>query len=358
MLWGSGVGYDPADDDRLYPQKQNNLTNIPMKAFVGGVEAAIAYRGRSQFPGVDQVVLTIPASVPTGCYVSLSIVSDTIVSNSVTIPIAASGKTCSDPKHRSHARHVPEPRRQDHHPRRNPDRQLSPPPSPAAGTRTDGTVGGIFQSVSGFATSSGGSQVSLGQLPGHPTYGSFGLHSRAATGLDAGASIAVTGPGGNPHSLANYRSRGCPWRASTRRRTDSFRPVSFLPPAEPSYFDNGAGGKDVQHFNATLNLPAAFTWTNAAADHARSTARRVSTSPGPGGAAGSYVSITGSSHATIGGKLITVQLTSALRRSPPDSLRFLPSVLLSLPAGNGSHVGGGLHQRSALQRRRVSISAC
>ena len=66
VLWGSGVGYDPADDDKLYPQKQNNLTNVPMKAYVGGVEAAIAYRGRSQFPGVDQVVLTIPSSVPTG----------------------------------------------------------------------------------------------------------------------------------------------------------------------------------------------------------------------------------------------------------------------------------------------------
>jgi uncharacterized protein (TIGR03437 family) len=89
------VGYDPKDDDTVYPQEQDNLTIIPMQAYVGGVQATIAYRGRSQFPGLDQVVLTIPASAPTGCYVSLAIASGNIVSNSVTIRIAASGRNCS-----------------------------------------------------------------------------------------------------------------------------------------------------------------------------------------------------------------------------------------------------------------------
>jgi uncharacterized protein (TIGR03437 family) len=96
VLWGSGVGSDPSNDDKLFPQKQNNLTNIPMQAFVGGLPATVVYRGRSQFPGLDQVLLTIPSGVPTGCFVSVMIVSGTIVSNSATIPITASGRTCSD----------------------------------------------------------------------------------------------------------------------------------------------------------------------------------------------------------------------------------------------------------------------
>src|SRR5262249_52782263 len=66
--------------------------------FVGGVSATVLYRGRTQFPGVDQINITIPNNIPTGCYVSLVVVSGStsIVSNGTTIPVATSGKTCSD----------------------------------------------------------------------------------------------------------------------------------------------------------------------------------------------------------------------------------------------------------------------
>jgi uncharacterized protein (TIGR03437 family) len=60
ILWGSGVGADPNNDDRTYPLNQDNLTNIPMTVYIGRISANIAYRGRSQFPGVDQIVVTIP----------------------------------------------------------------------------------------------------------------------------------------------------------------------------------------------------------------------------------------------------------------------------------------------------------
>jgi uncharacterized protein (TIGR03437 family) len=64
-LWGSGVGADTGNDDRTYPLKQNNLTNIPLQAFVGGISANILYQGRSQYPGVDQIDITrLHAQVP------------------------------------------------------------------------------------------------------------------------------------------------------------------------------------------------------------------------------------------------------------------------------------------------------
>ncbi len=96
ILWGSGAGPDNANDDKTFPQKQNNLTSLPLQVDIGGVPAAILYRGRSQYPGVDQLDVTIPASVQPGCYVSVVASAGTSISNFATIPIAASGRNCSD----------------------------------------------------------------------------------------------------------------------------------------------------------------------------------------------------------------------------------------------------------------------
>jgi hypothetical protein len=96
-LWGSGVGGDAANtDETTYPQKQDNLTDIPIEVDIGGVAGSVTYRGRSQFPGVDQIDVQLPTTVPTGCYVSVVVRSGNEVSNSTTIPIAASGSACTD----------------------------------------------------------------------------------------------------------------------------------------------------------------------------------------------------------------------------------------------------------------------
>jgi uncharacterized protein (TIGR03437 family) len=61
--WGSGVGADTANDDKVFPQKQNNLTNTPFQVYIGGLLANVQYRGRSQYPGVDQVVVAVPGGM-------------------------------------------------------------------------------------------------------------------------------------------------------------------------------------------------------------------------------------------------------------------------------------------------------
>ena len=330
VLWGSGVGYDSADDDKVYPQKQDNLTGIPMHAYVGGVEAAIAYRGRSQFPGVDQVVLTIPGSVPTGCYVSLAIVSGNIVSNSVTIPIAASGRTCSD----SNTTLTPDV-----------FQSLAGKTSIKMGilsvgqatliegatTTTEGSVGGVFESLTGFATSKSGSQVSIGScLVLAPT--TSGSSTGTFTGLDAGASIAVTGPAGSLtlSSLAALSPAGL----GIYGLTSGTVPDTFLPSSGGTFtFDNGSGGKDVQHFNAVLTLPAGLSWSNASQIASINRSQGVNVT-WTGGAAGSYVEITGGSTATIGGQSTTVAFICL---APVAAGQFtVPApVLLSLPAGSG-----------------------
>jgi uncharacterized protein (TIGR03437 family) len=330
VLWGSGVGYDPADDDKLYPQKQDNLTNIPMQAFVGGVEATIAYRGRSQFPGVDQVVLTIPGSVPTGCYVSLAIVSGNNVSNSVTIPIAASGRTCSD----SSTGLTPDVIQGLSGKTTIKQGILTVSQSTSitgTGTSTTGAVGGFFQSVTGFASSAGANQVSIGSCLISNSLTSSSS-SATTTGLDAGSSISVAGPAGSL-SLSQLSVPGVP--AGLYAPPSGTTPASFIPSTGGAFtFDNGAGGKDVQHFNAILTLPAVFTWSNA------STIVSVSRTQGvnvtwTGGAAGSYVDIEGNSTATINGKSVSA---SFVCKAPVAAGQFsVPvPVLLALPSGNGS----------------------
>jgi uncharacterized protein (TIGR03437 family) len=333
VLWGSGVGRDPASDDKLYPQPQNNLTSIPMQAYIGGVQATISYRGRSQFPGLDQVVLTVPTGAPSGCYVSLAIVSGNIVSNSVTIPVATSGKTCTDA-----GSTIP------------PDvlsglagkttvklgvLAVSQATSiDQTGTHTDNSIGGIFQSYSGGLSGSGVSnQVSIGSCL--VTYSTAGTGSTPGTlnGLDAGASIGVTGPAGSL-TLSVLTAPGFNLQGFYAP-PNGVVPASFIPAGGGNFtFDNGSGGKDVGHFNASLTLPPAFTWANASSITSVTRSQGVNVT-WTGGAAGTYVNISGESSATISGRSVAVSFTC---QAPVSAGQFTVPVpvLLALPAGTGS----------------------
>lgn len=97
ILWGSGIGADTANDDRTYPQTQDNLTSVPTQILIGGISATISYRGRSQYPGLDQFDVVIPTNVSPGCFVSVVVQTGSVVSNTVTIPVSPNGGACSDP---------------------------------------------------------------------------------------------------------------------------------------------------------------------------------------------------------------------------------------------------------------------
>lgn len=324
VLWGSGVGADPSNDDRLFPQQQNNLKDVDMHAIVGGVEAAIAYRGRSQYPGVDQVVLTIPANVPTGCYVSMVIVSGSIVSNSTTIPIAASGKTCTD----SNVAISPE--LYQTLAGKSTVKQgtlgLSQSTSiTSTGTTTGSAAFGNFQTVSNFAGGIGFNTASLGSCVVFNSGASAGV---TLGPLDAGPAVTVTGPAGSI-TLNQVTS------ATSTLYTQSTIPAGFIPAAGGTFtFDNGNGGADVRHFTTALNVPSNFTWTNSAqittVNHAQGITVNWS-----GGAGGAYVLINGNVPTTIAGAPGIVGFNCY---APLSAGTFtVPSwITLSLPAGSGS----------------------
>src|SRR5262249_54207249 len=94
-LWTTGLGADPNDSDTTFTTTPSSI-NTPLRIYIGGVQAAISYQGASGFPGVNQINVTIPQTVPSGCWVSLVAVTGNVVSNSATLPINNGGGACVD----------------------------------------------------------------------------------------------------------------------------------------------------------------------------------------------------------------------------------------------------------------------
>ncbi len=88
QLWGTGAG--PVSDDN-----QQSPVNTNLEVLIGGISARVLYQGRSQYPGLDQLNVVVPAGV-SGCYVSVVVRTGNIVSNYSSIPVAPNGRQCSD----------------------------------------------------------------------------------------------------------------------------------------------------------------------------------------------------------------------------------------------------------------------
>jgi uncharacterized protein (TIGR03437 family) len=323
-LWGSGVGADTANGDRIYPLKQDNLTNIPMQVYIGGISATISYRGRSQYPGVDQVQVTVPTGVPTGCFVGVVAVSGKIVSNSVTIPVSVAGGPCTDPNvgASSSVSSTLSGKSSVNFGYLALLQSTSPGTGASAAPVTSSLALADFQNETGaaFGSSSGGSAASIGScIVTAPMVLAAGFIP-PFTGLDAGT-ITVNGPGGTQTLSA----------ALATTFYEASLPTGYIPSPGGSFTFNGTGGTTIGKFNTTLNFPSPLTWTNMSSISAISRPVGVSVK-WTGGSAGSSVVIGGGSTAIVGGQQVTVGFTCS---APASAGQFaVPSyVLLALPAG-------------------------
>ena len=321
VLWGSGVGADPSNDDRIYPQKQNNLSGIPLQVVMGGVSAPIVYRGRSQFPGVDQIDVTIPAGVPTGCYVSFVVMSGTYVSNSTTLPISANGGTCSDPNTEFTAE------------------QLQ-----ALHSKSNVNIGGMFIAQETdvaknlvrnvfrgkFLNYTGGEFSTRTPAGGFISYGSCQILSREtrATHLDAGSTLTVSGPNGQGFASPTTLKDG------SLGDYAGTLPDGFIPGGGGTFsFSNGSGSNVIGPFSgATVTLPAPLTWTNMNGIFGVNRSQGV-TLTWNGGGPGTFVTILGSAKVAP----TSTSVVSFACAAPVNAAQFTipPSVLLAMPSGNG-----------------------
>lgn len=329
-LWGSGLGPTPGGESQYQPQI--DLSSIPVRVEIGGVSAAVTYRGRSIYPGLDQINVIVPPGV-SGCYVSIAVVVAGRPSNFATIPIASSGRVCSDDSSLS-------PVKPDDY------RQLSSLASANIGTVSLAkltTAGADADSASGLFQAYTPERLQGSDFLQQPSLGSCLVVPGIATPLDewhfysrldAGPQVNIVGPGGGL-TLNKYAGGG--WYNEPPGTSPS-----FIPSAGGTFtISNGSGGPNVGAFQSSLGaaLSTPFTWTNA---DAVGSVRRDSdlTVSWTGGLPGSFVSIFGSSYIHQGCPLNNGcdVYVSFVCSAPVSAGRVqVPASVLSslLPAANG-----------------------
>lgn len=298
------------------------------------------YQGRNGYPGLDQINVTIPEAVPTGCLVSVAALSGsgntTLESNHVTIPIAAAGGNCSDPNSFISASQA---------------ELWSGKASINWGSvglalePLNGAFGGsVYVPSAAFTTIPGSALVSLAiQSNVSPSSGSCvastpGWVNSTVSGvgpfpptLDAG-SITLAGLG-KSESLTEYS--GPFWYGSEINYWGQPLPTTVIPATGATFTFTAVGGHDVGPFTATLNTPAspAFTNLESITTIARSQGLTVTWT---GGGAG-VVQISGSAAPTIGGLWLDTLSDGFSCTAPASDGQFtVPHYVLAMvPAAAG-----------------------
>jgi uncharacterized protein (TIGR03437 family) len=330
VLWGTGLG--PVTSDETQPAVQSDLTNVPLQVFIGGQPARILFRGRNACcSSVDTVYVTVPDGV-SGCAVSVIMQIGNVVSNTTTIPVAASGRTCT-PINANPGTGIGT--GSGAHSFGGLSLQRFVQIQGAIGTFPGSTskmdlIGGAFEKVTPSSSNPPlGSQIDIN------SYGSCTIstlvrgQTNPSTGtvqwLDAGQ-ITVTGPGITGSKVLSKSTAGgvLVYQATLDNTATTLAPGAYT-------FD-GAGGPDVGKFTASYNMPQPFVWTNQSSLDTVARANGATFTWSGGDPAG-YVTISGTStfFGANANQNVTVTFTCTARVSD-GSFTVPPIVLLGLPA--------------------------
>ena len=266
ILWGTGIGAD-ANSDVTGGSAGDQTAAGQVKVLVGGIEVTPLYAGRSGgSPGLDQVNFSVPASVTTGCFVSVQVRAGGRLSNAGTIAVAEPGKSfCTHPT-LSEAQ------------LRTLDQggtlaiggvglskttlKLSIPGLGSIDTKNESVSGAFYRYGAAAVATAGFSSTQIGactvlQSAGSNTQGSLGDLAI----LDAGAQLTLNGP--------NAANKAIP-RDNTKIYTATLYDSGILGTggsgsptlAQGSYTIAGTGGADIGAFTAKVDFPADLVWTN------------------------------------------------------------------------------------------------
>jgi uncharacterized protein (TIGR03437 family) len=321
-FWGTGAG--PVTGDETQPQTPQNLSTVPIEVDIGGIAAAVQYHGRSIYPGLDQINVVVPANAPPGCFVSVVVKSGALASNFATVPLAASGRICSDQTTGIGASAM---------------QKLSgvlvfnagqitlgKTVAATAPTEADNaTASFVSYTPAQFATFAPGQSASMGSCGVYTYSGNSPTPPGLPQGglLDAGQTITIGGGVSMP-TLTDQNG--------VYQGAGGTLPV-FLPASGGTLTaSNGAGGGNIGPFIAQVTLATPFTWVNRSSLGTVTRAQGV-TVQWSGGGANSFVQISGSSATTnnnqpVGAFFNCVAPASAGQFTVPAS------VLQSLPAAS------------------------
>jgi hypothetical protein len=326
-MWGTGLGAAVGGNT------DNNVSvfgNVgpAIQVFVGGVQAALTYYGRSPGapPGLDQINFTIPSD-PSGCNVSLVVQTGLLVSNTTTIPIVPGGGACSDASNPSSAAISAALASKG---RVGIGRLTLGQSTVSYATAESAISPGVYEWFEGVNTQASGTFLSYGASPtsivsaGSCTADGSGF----AAGLDAG-SITVTPPSGTGSSLAE---------SSTGIYLGTLSGIS-----SGSYMITGGGGTGVGAFSVSVPATNTFVWSNQACISQSQPANILGnpiqgnpivrslgqTITWTGGAPNSYVYISGSSPVAYGSITGASFFCTALASA--GQFTIPATVLLALP---------------------------
>jgi len=332
VFWGAGDGADTNNTDLSPPTHYDNLSGITALYF-GSVQVPIVYQGRSPYQGVDQMDVTIPSNAPTGCAISVSAVSGSgssaVSSNFVSMPIATSGGTCTDPLA------IVSPTEGSTLSGKTTVKfggvavaqTTMPSGTSAAPTVTDEATA-IFYSLSGSSLTgfTSSSQPSLGSCSVTQYNSLTVVDPYTFTYLNAGT-VSVTGP---PNGTVQMKEFITGIYVAGGGVTGS--PAFTIPASGGTYTFTGTGGADVGPFTTAVSFLNPLVWTNSGSDGTVTRASGV-TVDWTGGASGTYAVINGSSVSSS-----SVFSASFVCDAPVSAGTFTvpPAVLLALPAGSGS----------------------
>jgi uncharacterized protein (TIGR03437 family) len=340
IIWATGLG-PVSGDDASGAGLGQNMPNLPLKLWLGGVQEPVIYQGRSGCcVGEDQIVFTVPNNVPTGCAVPLVIQINNQISNTTVMPVANGSRNCtsSNPAFTS----------------------VNVEQAVMAGPVTFGSLELDKFSNNNSPGYHDQAQFFFAKIPSYPpgsqpffaSYiddqpvgtclvydnlngdnGSNNYLFGNLAALDAGSSFTVKGPNGSMTVMGNTKA---PLSAAG----------AFLVPGD--YTITGTGGKDVGPFSASITYPASPTLVSPlSANNFTVTRSNGMTVTWTGGAPNGHVEIqvlSAIDNTFNVGALATCKV-------PASAGTFtIPSyVLLALPAGNFTYfaLGPGTIQAAA-----------
>jgi uncharacterized protein (TIGR03437 family) len=311
-LWGSGLGADQADSDTVFTSSPHAV-NVPLVVYIGGIQAQVLYAGSSGYPGLVEINVQVPANVIPGCGVPVTGVVGNFVSNTVTIPVGASGGVCPDPIHGTDGNGLLASGNQKNY--------TSATVAIVLNTTQKGNQS-VFASATflrdqnqpntyGYAYVTEGGCLTIQQqvnLTGTISY------------LNAG-NLSITGPTGTQPLPQVVQGQLLTYSANL--------PTSFFPNSGGSFTFQGTGGPDIGQFSVMVSDPSPLVWTNQTAIASVNRSQDL-TVTWTGGIPGTWVQIGGGS-TTIGvsGTFICFAPASAGQFTIPSY------VLLASPVGNG-----------------------
>jgi uncharacterized protein (TIGR03437 family) len=312
---------------------------LEVEVFAGGKKANVRYRGRAPgLAGLDQIVFDLPAGLR-GCSIPLAVRVGGVISNYSTLAVAGSNRICSDASGLSEsdtAKAIQNGLRVGSIALTRIRTKVTA--SGFTATSSIDAAGADFTrfSADSFVRSQGGggSTVSLGYCVVYTFSGSSAPGDPyAATKLDAGPQLTLTGPtGSKPIARTSAGSYSADLGTSTAIPGITLPPGVTLPGSGPGFLDpgtytvTGPGGADVGAFTARLTVPQPLS-TNLDSINvvSRGAALNVTWT---GGGSNEYVTVTGVStrtNPTVGAAFTCTERASVGRLQVPAE------VLLALP---------------------------